>query len=45
MFFKVQTTFRVVELAKKQIDYCKEKKVSINKKVTNLEHTKRVGFI
>ena len=45
MFFTVQTQKTIFELVQKEIKFLEENKLSITKKVTGMEHTRKIRFI
>ena len=45
IFFKVQTQSKVIELVHKQKEFCKNHMMNVATKMTEPEHTKRIGFL
>ena len=45
LFYVIQSKYAVVELVKSEIEYCKEKQISIIIKNKNIKHVKYIGFL
>ena len=45
MFFIVKTQKTIFELVQKEIKYLEENKISVTKKITRIECTRKIGFI